>query len=1134
LSIIYHHSLALSDLAISLQSALHEEQKKSPLRSPLVVIPNVNIERWLKINLPKLSLSKISLNIRYVFLEKILEELTLTRDKNYNTGELIYSHSEIEKKIFQYLTQNKKEPAFSFLGKYLDSPNRTFYLSTKLANYFKDYELNRAYWIYSWAKDLNLTLPILSKASIPSDNKTSDYYRLEKKIYTDLFLNEKNTKTTLSQYLISSSKEAIDLDSTSLHLFCLANLADTYLHVLNHLSSHANVDVHFYQFHTGETDLKIKLKSESPIRWSYPQTHLAHSLASLTKIAEVTRLEIVKFPDGLVALRELLKGNMHLAPIGLLSGFGSTEDASLRIWNAPSVYREVESVANDIMYKMNLAKQEGHDLSLLDFSILLTDINAYRSAIEWVFDGGILVETTREKEKRLERQKLPYSLVDLKASDASPLYRALSDFWDLCNPKGFKFPEFQSLFRSTLLSEDGSDLEDLESLLSTLGVAYEDTLSETDDPFQISNGIRRAVLSSIISDSTAEEKFDFASINVTSENAIIQLTEIWLRVINAKNAIKTFLSNGKWDKTNLEILRNALESLFQLDTGELENRSQFYLFWNQVSPWEGIELNEIDGLEILKLLTNQAFDGISVKKGDYLTGGVTISLLQPMRPLPFKHVYILGLGEGKFPGTIDGSKLNLRHEFPEEWDLNKKQIQESLLWESFFSANESLTLSYVGKNTKEDKIFEPCSCLYEIMQGLGILQATEIPLVSYSKAYDHSENALKAGLVSYDYARSWVRDPYCNPDILNEFQDLNLLSAQSKQSIGKTKINLSELNQYVKDPLDTFLKKKLGMYITEETEGKKEEIFYLDSIRRSVIQKEVYLTIFANLTTTEDKWDRKKIESILDPIIQKEIKHARFPNAVFTKLEKENILDHFVERENLFAEWSVLLKDATYHRYVSFGNTGLSSEQCLKFPALQFSSLPNVLLYNECEHIFEKNGTFYIIYTKRIDSDIELNTDFANYKDYFGNITLPFLNWASFAMNGLALEILTTNLKTKEGLLKSSLHFQVKDAKKEATIYLETLAQAFMSELPQFFPRILYLNFFYEHFGKAKTELFTSNALHEMENDWGEFQKEEADTLYSNLTPISKLYPKTNEFLFQPNIDFANKFYAPISLWRTV
>jgi len=1156
LPIIHHHSLNLPELASILSESIHEEQKSHPLKSPTVIIPNLNIERWLKIHLPRYANSKISLNVNFVFLEKFFEKILSSNQQLPVPRNNLYKHAEIERLIFQYLTDNQSDPSFSFLGNYLTSASRVFSLSIKLANYFKDYELNRSSWINFWGKDCGVELPLLSSSPLAEESETSPYFQFQKKIYTELFLKTNQDKYSLSQLLIRSIptlEKNPQLKDGTLHLFCLANLSDSYFSALKQLSNQSNLDLRVYQFHTGESNVQVS-NHTSAARWSLPQAYMASVLSTFSKKrGQVSKTKSVAhpIPDSLATLHQFLKGEAITKPLQLIENYSCSVDGGLRIWNAPSIYREVECVANDILYKLNESKEIGSELSLLDFCILVTDIQSYRGAIEWVFDGGILLETDAAEENQLLREKLPYSLVDIKASDISPLYRTLCDFWEICNPSGFKFTQFERILRSPLVNmdpnQDGDYSEAYDAILSSLGVAYEDSdMLASDDPFQISNGIRRAVLSTIISNENSE-RFDFAFAQVNDEEALSHLTDIWCKLLFARKLARELLSQSEWTEQSLENLKDALESLFQFDTADLNIRSHFFSFWNQLSNWKGLRLDSQDGLEIIQLITDEAFESISVKKGDYLTGGVTISLLQPMRPLPFKHVYILGLGEGKFPGISDRSKLNLRQSFPEAWDLNRKQIQESLFWESLFSANESLTLSYVGQNTKEDKVFEPCSTLFEIIQGLEIKNITILPLVSYSKVYSHSKEACKAGLVSYDFSRIWFRSEETSPHLTRSFQNIETLPKLTQPTYGKKKIYISDLIAFLKDPLDSYLKKQLGMYITEEEESISEEIFYLDHLQRSQIQKEVYAQIFPELTKSTESWNRKKIESILDPIIETKRKSAQFPNFVYSKLERESILDHFEGQENLLLEWQELLKGARYSRYISFGDTGLNSSTCIKKPALTFDGLPNVLVMGEWEHIFQKGDQYFHIYTKSLEHSPQAQSDFGGGKfiDYFGKLTSAFLTALAFKKQNLNLKILTTNHKDSKKVFYPELPFEIENAEREISSYFQSLIELYVSDQPTFFPRIAYLNFYVQNFSeqsdqskKQKSEktkpILAPDMLLDFENEWRAYLQEKKETVHSNLTPLSRLYPKIEDYLVQSNIQFANQFYAPMSYWRSL
>src|SRR5207244_2837762 len=65
-------------------------------------------------------------------------------------------------------------------------------------------------------------------------------------------------------------------------------------------------------------------------------------------------------------------------------------------------------------------------------------------------------------------------------------------------------------------------------------------------------------------------------------------------------------------------------------------------------------------LALVREYVQSQLAGMPGNRGDYLVGGVTISALQPMRPVPFAIVYVLGLGENLFPGSNALSSFDLR------------------------------------------------------------------------------------------------------------------------------------------------------------------------------------------------------------------------------------------------------------------------------------------------------------------------------------------------------------------------------------------------------------------------------------------------------------------------------------------
>jgi hypothetical protein len=134
-------------------------------------------------------------------------------------------------------------------------------------------------------------------------------------------------------------------------------------------------------------------------------------------------------------------------------------------------------------------------------------------------------------------------------------------------------------------------------------------------------------------------------------------------------------------------------------------------------------------------------EGIAGGQGDYLTGGVTVSALMPMRPIPFKVVYVLGLEEGRFPGRVPESRLDLRNTKRRIGDITPAERNRYLFLEILISVRRKLYLSYVSRDLQKDRDMAPCSVLLHLKRyleqhilGGRSFQISHIPLKADSMA----------------------------------------------------------------------------------------------------------------------------------------------------------------------------------------------------------------------------------------------------------------------------------------------------------------------------------------------------------------------------------------------------------------
>jgi exodeoxyribonuclease V gamma subunit len=156
----------LETLAEKLDRVLNSEHqdKANIFEAPLVIIPNTNLAKWIKLQLAKKS--GIVMNIDFQYLESglwSLLELLDPSDKKAAFLELT-----LRQMIVLHVLGNIKndqadfKPVIDYLQNYSDQKQpdyskRIWQLSEKLAFLFQEYEFHRLEMIRGWLKDVPAT-----------------------------------------------------------------------------------------------------------------------------------------------------------------------------------------------------------------------------------------------------------------------------------------------------------------------------------------------------------------------------------------------------------------------------------------------------------------------------------------------------------------------------------------------------------------------------------------------------------------------------------------------------------------------------------------------------------------------------------------------------------------------------------------------------------------------------------------------------------------------------------------------------------------------------------------------------------------------------------------------------------------
>ena len=80
--------------------------------------------------------------------------------------------------------------------------------------------------------------------------------------------------------------------------------------------------------------------------------------------------------------------------------------------------------------------------------------------------------------------------------------------------------------------------------------------------------------------------------------------------------------------------------------------------------------------------------------------GVAVATFAPLRALPFRIVFMLGLDERVFPSPAGFGALDLRAAAPQPGDVTPREQDEYVFLETLLSARERMYLSYIGRDAE--------------------------------------------------------------------------------------------------------------------------------------------------------------------------------------------------------------------------------------------------------------------------------------------------------------------------------------------------------------------------------------------------------------------------------------------------
>ncbi|MBL8018853.1 MAG: exodeoxyribonuclease V subunit gamma [Leptospirales bacterium] len=830
-------------------------QNRDPLLPLTILVPNRNVSRWLQMYLAESQgPTGVSANLQFRYLEDGLKHYITLLDAQKRSVRIV-SRDETELFLLEILLSGE---VAGHLGSFISSstPRKTHQLASRLASLFQEYEYHRNQWTLEW------------NAGKFKKGTESEQGRLYAAVWSKIKEKDKRA-TSLAEYAQSvfadlNAAKAGALPSEEIFVFGVSQISSLHQSILFSLSDWLPVRYFMLDLTMtgGGEEWRItskpafKASNGFPHSWLEPQRHTLASMQAMRKATHDWYF-LRHQPNGRAVLPSLQRA--ILKQPARKESFLLASEPTVRIFACPGLFREVETVYQSIMAEM----ANDPDLTLTDIAVLVPDMATYRPVLESVFEREVDADG---------RLKVPFSITDFSSSQTSVYAQGVEALFALLEGNLARSEMFR-LFGNPCFQErrgvTGQAVAQWLELAESLGIH-----GGTAGRHSFRAGLKRLRLGFVMQD-----RFDSNGDVVSMADPFVDegAVGIFSAVVGElESAIETV------SKADLASLPGLLKGVFDLFLSVPESLPHEMRVRENLAGTmlrlEEFASKRID-FHILREIILEAVQGLSASKGEYLANGVTVSALQPMRPIPFKILYVLGMTEGKFPGRAAESDMDLRNLHPLPTDVSLPEANRLLLLEAMMSAREKLILTYNCRDLRRDAKFEMASCVREVV---AFAEDYAGPIPIHVMPITASRTRMRSDVVRLapaDQAMSLLYTGSVSAELTQEIERRRSLASIAHSMSSSTghrirRISLRQLADYLAYPLDTVMR-QIGNLYGDEAEDlslkDREPVFATGRIFFR-IGVEILRTFFAS----EDR-SFQKLEQIAISIYRKHASLLRLP-----------------------------------------------------------------------------------------------------------------------------------------------------------------------------------------------------------------------------------------------------------------
>jgi len=818
-----YHSNDLSLLAGLLSSTLQKDFHPENMLVPeTILIPQPAMKRWLQMVLAEQH--GIAANMRFLTPGEFVRE-ALAANHLESAGN-IFAADILRWRLFSVLSDKAQwqHPALQSIAAYLRGPQseiKAWSLANECAAAFEKYQAWRRDWCMDW-----------DKGASPLDWQAH--------LWRAVTQGKTHRGQAISRYL--DTFQSPDTPAPSglpkrLFVFACLNVSPDVLRIIATAAKAG--PLHFFlpspsrKYWGDVSSLRERLKNPQSETFTDEDNPLlqAWGRAGRDFIATLFSNNTIELRGDIDAYAPSNKGSLlarvkndlleRQAP-SIVGNEINRNDTSLQIHSCHTRLREVQ-VLHDQLHRLFLKNED--NIQARDIAIMAPDIDLYAPFIEAVFGAA-----------RNTPRFIPYRLNDRKLEQSSPL----SDL----------FLRLLALPTLELTSNEVLDFLTAPALAEYLGV---DEDCHRWWPFWIEQSGARWGLNAahrqqqgvpaehlttwafaldrlLLGYATADEKMlknvsPLVDVEGQALNTLDKLIR-GLRLLARYNEYFSHPHSAVHWADNCGELLNILDNKAQQNSAEAValQRCQSAIA-DLLEQCSEAGLEKPLSPEIIRNYFQKAL-GDNDSSQNFLSGGITVCRMVPMRQIPFKVICLLGLNEGEMPrseppGFVQRLSEEIKSPATRRYgDRSLRDDDRFLFLQLLTAAETTFYLSYCGRHPRDDTEQAPSSLISELLDCLATMHPgqkdfrknfiVQHPLQVFSGSEQGDDRCLR-------FDAAWQTG---SP--VSSVADARFVSSTSAiapmNASGQVIVQWQDLKRFFKHPTRYFLQHRLGLYLAGEQE----------------------------------------------------------------------------------------------------------------------------------------------------------------------------------------------------------------------------------------------------------------------------------------------------------------------------